>query len=57
MVPTWLLKSTRGLLQGADWAKDAADRLVSFRVIWHHRSEQHSADRLGYSMGVFMVQT
>jgi uncharacterized protein YbjT (DUF2867 family) len=28
-VPTWLLKGTRGLLKGADWAKDAADRLVS----------------------------
>lgn len=28
-VPTWLLKGTRGVLRGADWAKDAADRLVS----------------------------
>lgn len=29
-VPTWLLKATRGVLRGADWAKDAADRLVSW---------------------------
>eukprot|EP00879_Flechtneria_rotunda_P029247 GHRR01031555.1.p1 GENE.GHRR01031555.1~~GHRR01031555.1.p1 ORF type:complete len:111 (-),score=30.33 GHRR01031555.1:501-833(-) len=28
-VPTWLLKATRNLLRGADFAKDAADRLVS----------------------------
>lgn len=28
-VPTWLLKATRNILKGADWAKDAADRLVS----------------------------
>lgn len=27
-VPTWLLKATRNILKGADWAKDAADRLV-----------------------------
>lgn len=27
-VPTWLLRATRNILKGADWAKDAADRLV-----------------------------
>ena len=30
-VPTWLLKRVRGLLQSLQWAKDAADRLVSGR--------------------------
>lgn len=30
-VPTWLLKSTRGVLKGVQWARDAADRLVSRR--------------------------
>lgn len=32
-VPTWLLKGTRGLLKGADWAKDAADRLAFAEVL------------------------
>lgn len=32
-VPTWLLKGTRGLLRGADWAKDAADRLAFAEVL------------------------
>lgn len=27
-VPTWLLRATRNILKGADWARDAADRLV-----------------------------
>lgn len=27
-VPTWLLRATRNVLKGADWARDAADRLV-----------------------------
>lgn len=30
-VPTWLLKATRSVLKGADWARDAADRLVRGR--------------------------
>eukprot|EP00775_Hariotina_reticulata_P004357 gene4357-4610_t len=32
-VPTWLLKATRGALRGADWAKDAADRLAFAEVL------------------------
>jgi hypothetical protein len=28
-VPTWLLRATRNILKSADWARDAADRLVS----------------------------
>lgn len=28
-VPTWLLRATRNVLKSADWARDAADRLVS----------------------------
>jgi hypothetical protein len=32
-VPTWLLKATRNVLRGADWAKDAADRLVRARSV------------------------
>jgi hypothetical protein len=32
-VPTWLLKATRGVLRGADWAKDAADRLAFAEVL------------------------
>lgn len=27
-VPTWALKAARNVLQGAQWARDAADRLV-----------------------------
>jgi uncharacterized Fe-S cluster-containing radical SAM superfamily enzyme len=29
-VPVWLLRVTRNLLRGFQWARDAADRLVSF---------------------------
>lgn len=32
-VPTWLLKATRAILRGADWAKDAADRLAFAEVL------------------------
>ena len=28
-VPVWLLKATRGFLRSFQWARDAADRLVS----------------------------
>lgn len=28
-VPVWLLKSTRNILKSFQWARDAADRLVS----------------------------
>ena len=28
-VPVWLLKATRGILRRFQWARDAADRLVS----------------------------
>ena len=28
-VPVWLLKATRGFLRNFQWARDAADRLVS----------------------------
>lgn len=28
-VPVWLLRLTRNLLRGFQWARDAADRLVS----------------------------
>ena len=28
-VPTWVLKGTRNILKTMDWARDAADRLVS----------------------------
>lgn len=32
-VPTWLLKGTRNVLRGAQWAKDAADRLAFAEVL------------------------
>lgn len=32
-VPTWLLRATRNILKGADWARDASDRLVSHIVV------------------------
>lgn len=45
-VPTWLLKATRGLLKGADWAKDAADRLVgSWEGLWAHARQYAFATR------------
>jgi uncharacterized protein YbjT (DUF2867 family) len=48
-VPTWLLKGTRGLLKGADWAKDAADRLVSSeRQGFFLLSAAHVLCRLGF---------
>lgn len=30
-VPVWLLRVTRNLLRGFQWARDAADRLVSMK--------------------------
>jgi uncharacterized protein YbjT (DUF2867 family) len=32
-VPTWLLKGTRNVLRGAQWARDAADRLAFAEVL------------------------
>lgn len=43
-VPTWLLRATRNILKGADWARDASDRLVS------HCTTVSSRWRLGYCL-------
>jgi uncharacterized protein YbjT (DUF2867 family) len=41
-VPTWLLKGARGVLRGAQWARDASDRLAFAEVL--SNNETWSAD-------------
>eukprot|EP00877_Chromochloris_zofingiensis_P005458 jgi/Chrzof1/14913/Cz09g20140.t1 len=48
-VPTWLLKSTRGVLKGVQWARDAADRLAFAEVLANNESWVAPMDEV-YSM-------
>lgn len=51
-VPTWLLKTTRNILKGADFAKDAADRLAFAEVLGNNESWTAPMDETYQLLGV-----
>eukprot|EP00879_Flechtneria_rotunda_P010059 GHRR01010517.1.p1 GENE.GHRR01010517.1~~GHRR01010517.1.p1 ORF type:complete len:219 (+),score=78.15 GHRR01010517.1:761-1417(+) len=51
-VPTWLLKATRNLLRGADFAKDAADRLAFAEVLANNESWTAPMDNTYQLLGI-----
>ncbi|KIZ05007.1 Uncharacterized protein ycf39 [Monoraphidium neglectum] len=51
-VPTWLLKGTRNVLKGAQWAKDAADRLAFAEVLANNETWDAPMDQTYELLGI-----
>lgn len=51
-VPTWLLRATRNVLKGGEWARDAADRLAFAEVLAGNESWSAPMDETYELLGV-----